>query len=85
MVHGGAGDYYAPNECVGIALITIVVQLSVLQKTTMQLPMHTNHSLNSFLRVGPLWSGVITLSRTLFMLVRPLTAKSRHRAGSSVK
>jgi len=32
MVHRGAGNYYAPNGCVSITVIPIVVQLGVLQK-----------------------------------------------------
>ncbi len=31
MVHDGAGKYYAPNECAGITVIPIVVQLGSLQ------------------------------------------------------
>jgi hypothetical protein len=55
MAHGGAGKYYAPNECVMIAVITIVVQWCALQKvgealgrvrmTIMPLPMRTSYLL----------------------------------------
>jgi hypothetical protein len=40
MVHDGAGKYYAPNECAGITVITIVVQLLS--------PMDTTHCLIIF-------------------------------------
>ncbi len=73
MVHGGAGEYYAPNECVGVTVIPIVVQLGTLQWfakcraeygcRTMLLPMRTNRSLNSFLRAGPAWLGLIVLGK----------------------
>ncbi len=32
MVHGGAGNYYAPNECAGVTVIPIVVQWCALQE-----------------------------------------------------
>jgi hypothetical protein len=85
MVHRGAGKYYAPNECAGIAVITIVVQWCALQKFVKRSAEYghrpcrclcgTSYSLDLFFCDGPSWSCVISLSRTFF-LVRPIPAMS---------
>jgi hypothetical protein len=86
MVHGGAGKLYAPNECVEIAVITIVVQLGVLQKFAKHMQSASiDHAVanayQSFFEfVSPCRTVMVRRDYTelyFFMLVRPLPAKKR--------